>query len=78
MFMTLSRGACLLIVADEVKSAPRHLANVIHKHHVTVMQAGHLATTTVLTHSGVLITMLAVSVSGHTSFVYPFQSKLHN
>ena len=38
MFMALSRGACLVIVPDEVKRAPQHLAHVIDKHQVTVMQ----------------------------------------
>jgi non-ribosomal peptide synthetase component F len=38
MFIALSRSACLVIVPDDVKRAPEHLAYVIDKHEVTVMQ----------------------------------------
>ncbi|XP_077984637.1 beta-alanine-activating enzyme-like [Glandiceps talaboti] len=39
IFMTLSQGATLVIVPMVIKLMPRVLANILKKHHVTVLQA---------------------------------------
>ncbi|XP_072171423.1 beta-alanine-activating enzyme-like [Diadema setosum] len=39
MFMTWSRGATLVMVPAQVKMAPRSLAEVLIKHHVSILQA---------------------------------------